>query len=322
MAVAAALLVVGIPGIARAQSGEPASRTERVAGSNRYDTAAKIAERSTAPVPAVWVTTGADYPDALAAAPGAARSFGPILLVERGAVPAETAAALTRLRPTQIVIVGGVAAVSPAVGAALAEVAPTSRVAGPDRFATAAAVSRLVLPDGLSSDRSVVYLASGEGFADALGGGAAAAATPQSPLLLVRRDSVPEATAVELARLRPETIVLIGGAAAVSDAVEQRLRDLAEVIRMAGPDRYGTAAEVMRRTFGPGDPLWVATGTNFPDALAAGACGCPLLLVPPSGVPASVAAAIGALRPSRATIVGGTAAVPAATFDQIASLVG
>ncbi|MBK9178825.1 MAG: cell wall-binding repeat-containing protein [Acidimicrobiales bacterium] len=320
-ALIAALLVVTAPGLARAQS-EPAARTERVAGANRYDTAARLAERFVAPVPAVWVTTGADYPDALAAAPGASGSLGPILLVQRDAVPAETAAALARLRPERIVIVGGVAAVSASVAATLADIAPTSRVAGPDRFATAAAVSRLVLPEGLNPDRSVVYLASGQGFADALGGGAAAAATPQTPLLLVRRDSVPLATADELARLRPETIVLVGGSAAVSGAVEQQLQGLAEVIRMAGPDRYGTAAELMRRTFGPGDPLWVATGTTFPDALAAGACGCPLLLVPAAGVPDSVAAAIGALRPSRATVVGGTAAVPPATFDRIASLVG
>ncbi|HWP61998.1 MAG TPA: S8 family serine peptidase [Candidatus Binatia bacterium] len=84
--------------------------------------------------------------------------------------------------------------------------------------------------------------------------------------------------------------------------------------RSAGPDRYATAAAISAATFGPGVPVaYVATGLNFPDALAAAAAagfrGGPVLLVTRDAIPAPTATELGRLRPERIVVVGSTGVV-------------
>ncbi len=96
-------------------------------------------------------------------------------------------------------------------------VMPT-RLAGSDRYSTAAAISAATYAPGVS----VVYVASGVGFADALAG-APAAGTAGGPLLLVPGSSIPSVIAAELSRLQPGRIVVLGGASVVSDGVLTQL---------------------------------------------------------------------------------------------------
>lgn len=88
------------------------------------------------------------------------------------------------------------------------------RLAGNDRYETAAAISAATWS---YEDASVVFLASGTSTADALGMGASTMLA--GPILLTRQDRLPDATRSELARLRPCTVVVVGGAGVVSDAV-------------------------------------------------------------------------------------------------------
>jgi len=88
----------------------------------------------------------------------------------------------------------------------------TARYSGDDRFATSAAVSRAQFP-GTAAE---VYLARADGFADALSGGTLTG----GPVLLVPAcGPLPPVIATEIARLDPERVVALGGAAAVCDAV-------------------------------------------------------------------------------------------------------
>ena len=93
-----------------------------------------------------------------------------------------------------------------------------SRRAGSDRYGTAAAISAAVF----DPDVPVVYVATGQNYPDAIAGGPAAAAEG-GPVLLVRRDSIPSATAAELTRLKPARIVVLGGTAVVSAGVASAL---------------------------------------------------------------------------------------------------
>jgi hypothetical protein len=86
------------------------------------------------------------------------------------------------------------------------------------------------------------------------------------------------------------------------------------VTRQSGSDRYATAAAISAATFSPGVGVaYVATGANFPDALAgaaaAGHVGAPLLLVTRDGVPAATAAELARLQPGRIVILGGPGVV-------------
>ena len=82
--------------------------------------------------------------------------------------------------------------------------------------------------------------------------------------------------------------------------------------RLAGDTRYDTAVAVSKAAFPTaGVPVvYVATGENFPDALAGGAAAGyahgPLLLVEPSAIPSVVATELARLKPARIVIQGGS----------------
>jgi putative cell wall-binding protein/uncharacterized protein YkwD len=288
----------------------------RISGADRYATAAAMSAANYAPgAPVAYVATGATFPDALAAGPAAAHAGGPVLLTRQFEIPAATVSELSRLRPGRIVVLGGSGAISDAVANGLipyATSAQVTRIAGPDRFATAAMISQAHFAPG----RQVVYLATGANFPDALAGGAAAG-LQDGPILLTTRDAVPTATAAELQRLHPARIVVLGSAAIVSDAVAGWVGAItgAQVSRTYGADRYATAVALSQANYANNGPstVYVATGANFPDGLSgspvAGSLPGPLLLVPTSSLPGSVAAELQRLAPETVVILGGSGAI-------------
>jgi putative cell wall-binding protein len=266
----------------------------RVWGANRYETAAAISKFSIAPgVSTAFIATGENSPDALAAGPAAGIADSPILLVVQNSVPEETLGELARLHPSRIVVVGGPAVVSDGVMTTLGGFTSGSviRVWGANRYATAAAVSAATFSPGVGT----VYVATGANFPDALAGGPAGAIN-DGPILLVRQNSVPKETAAELARLKPDRIVVLGGPAAVSDSVVTQLDGMASsgVSRYWGANRYETAVAVSEAVFPTGaGTVFIVTGVNFPDAVAAGPVAgmlnAPILLVTGTSVPSSTA---------------------------------
>jgi glucose/arabinose dehydrogenase len=96
----------------------------------------------------------------------------------------------------------------------LAATGGVARLSGADRYATAAAVSAATFAPGVRA----VLVATGDNYPDALAGAGAAHAWG-APVLLVRHGSIPAAVAVELDRLNPGQIFVLGGPSVVSDAV-------------------------------------------------------------------------------------------------------
>jgi hypothetical protein len=198
-------------------------------------------------------------------------------------------------------------------------------VAPPNRTDTAAAVARRTHPDGAAT----VYLATGWNFPDALAGGPAAAAD-DAPMLLLRHDAVPEATAEELRRLGPSTVVILGGLAAVSERTEREVKALtgATVRRLAGAKRADTAAAVAANSHPEtAATVYLATGDNFPDALASSPAAArvdraPILLLSRDAIPEATARELERLAPERVVILGGPAAVSEATAAEVAERTG
>ena len=282
----------------------------RLAGADRFATAAAISQAHFGPgVPVVYITNGLNFPDALAGGPAAAKTGGPILPVRADAIPASIAAELGRLNPARIVVLGGPVMVSNAVAATLDgyTAGSVTRLAGADRFATAAAISQAHFGPGVP----VVYITNGLNFPDALAGGPAAAKTG-GPILPVRADAIPASIAAELGRLNPGRIVVLGGPVMVSNAVAATLDGYTagSVTRLAGADRFATAAAISQAHFGPGVPVvYITNGLNFPDALAGGPAaaktGGPILPVRADAIPPSIAAELGRLNPGRIVVLGG-----------------
>jgi glucose/arabinose dehydrogenase/putative cell wall-binding protein len=189
------------------------------------------------------------------------------------------------------------------------------RIAGSDRYATAAALSRTAFPTGATR----VFVATGADFPDALAGGAAAGRFG-NPVLLVQRNAIPTVTRTELDRLNPQNIVVLGGPNVVSEAVRAALVPYASsgaVQRLSGADRYGTAAAISSAYYAPGvQAAFIATGSGFADALAgtpaAALRDSPLLLVTRTGIPSATHAELTRLQPQRIYVLGGGASISSA----------
>lgn len=168
------------------------------------------------------------------------------------------------------------------------------RIAGDNRFGTAAALSQTGWPGGAKT----VILATGKNWPDALAS-APLSRKLDAPLLLVTPSELPTETAEELVRLAPERIVVLGGEDALSSEVASAAAAAvglgsSAVERIAGASRYDTAALIARRVGVPGSgKVVVVTGENPADAVSvapyAGRNSLPILLVQPSSVPTSVA---------------------------------
>ena len=317
--VGVALALGTLVGTAGAAGAEQELAVERWEGADRYETAAAVAAEAFTPdeVDEVYVASGRDFADALAGGPAAAAADAPILLTEPGALPASTQEAIEELAPDRITLLGGPAAVDTAVEDRLGSLADTRRLPGEDRFATAAAIAADAF-DAAEVDR--VYLATGEEFADALAGGAAAAAAG-APILL-SGDSLPQASAEQLDAFSPDEVVVLGGTAAVPAIVASEAAEAAsieEAERLWSSDRFGTAAEIAMASFGAAttDRAYVAASDGFADALAAVPAaardGAPLLLAEPTvpfpPAPPAALGPIGGLTVEEVRVLGGFSAV-------------
>lgn len=207
--------------IAAVRSAAPSAEVTRVAGADRYETAAKAAEvaRGLKPTAKAFVASGESWADAAAVAPVAYRKGYPVLLVRRAAVPTSTAEFLAAAKPADVRIAGGAGVVEASLEASVAAITGGSvaRLAGADRYATAAAVARWALGEGFTMTEP--YLATGLAYPDALAASQLAGSRGY-PLLLMRRDAVPDGTKAILAehRLAIAKLWLLGGFGAISDA--------------------------------------------------------------------------------------------------------
>ena len=215
-------------------------------------------------------------------------------------------------------VLGGPLAVSDRVVTELRGIVPTvERVGGADRYAVSAAVAS-TYPAG----QPTVFVVSGEAFPDALGA-AAVAGRRGVPLVITKTARLSDVVAAELGRLDPAEIVIVGGEAAVSRAVESSLAAYAPTVtRVGGPDRYTVSAALADRFTSPADEAWIARGTDYPDALAAAPAaalhGGPVLLTKSGSLPSATVTALERdVRAAVVRIAGGTVSVSSAVRSEL-----
>lgn len=252
---------------------------QRAAGRDRVDTAARVAESTfDEGANTAVLTTGGGAADALAAAPLGAVVDGPVLLTVGNQLDDRLATALQTLETDEILIVGGSAAVPDAVANDLTRAGyAVDRISGHDRYDTAARVAQEIRQrHGPTSDALVAASDPSDasvGWPDAMGAGSYAAAGQPTPILLTASQFVPDATAEAIDA--GDHVEILGGPGVVTDTVAQELERLAATVdRIAGSTRYDTSRQLIDAAVSDGanpDHVWVATGRDFPDGLAAGA---------------------------------------------------
>lgn len=276
----------------------------RVDGLNRYEVGANLSwfwevyfwDETVEPYPwekTVFLASGEVFSDALAGGALAGNAGGPVLLTYKDRLPQVTKDALTALQPDSVVVLGGTNTITASVETDLAPYAPPGeiyRIEGADRYQVSANIADVIGP----SPRA--YVATGLNWPDGLAGGAAAG-YEYAPLLLTKTADVPDAVMDVLATVtQPEEIIVLGGPNTIDDAVLRELETIAPVVtRVGGRDRYEVAANVADLLPTTREAT-MATGLNWPDALAgsayAGLTGDKVLLLRPTGVPADTRQAV------------------------------
>lgn len=192
--VAAALTMAGIT-------------NDRIFGETRFETARAVAEEL-GDVDLVFLATGRNFPDALAAGAVAAATNGAVLLTDDRLLPPATLAYLASSSAGEVAVGGAAAAARPGA----------DPIIGADRYATAALVAAQFLPDA-----PAYGLASGTNFPDALSGGVEIARLGGA-LLLTAPDALSTPTRALLESTTPTIVVLFGGPVALQPVVEDAVR--------------------------------------------------------------------------------------------------
>jgi putative cell wall-binding protein len=244
---------------------------DRLGGVDRVATAVAISQRGFADAQAatVVVARSDQFADALGGGALAIYGHGPLLLTPTDTLDPRTRDEIRRaLHPNgKVYLLGGETALSAGVEAAVrAEGFTTTRLAGADRYETAVAIAREMHSPGK------VLLATGRNFPDGLVASAAAGQIGAA-VLLTEDNRMPAATSAYLSATQASQVWAVGDQAAAAAPSASAIR---------GVDRYETAVMVANTFWGtreqPGQ-IGVATGENFPDALA----GAALVVVPDGG---------------------------------------
>ncbi|MBP3950124.1 cell wall-binding repeat-containing protein [Bacillus suaedae] len=190
------------------------------------------------------------------------------------------------------------------------------RIKGPDRYATAVEISKQGWDQA-----STVVLTTGQNFPDALSG-APLAYKLDAPILVTKSDQLVASTKAEIQRLKATNVVILGSEAAVSGDVEKSLRSMGiSIKRIGGSDRYETAKLIADELGSSKTTAIVASGRNFPDALAvapyAAQNGYPILLSKEDQLPTSTEAALKAHNIQETIVVGGTAVISNSIKNQL-----
>ena len=190
----------------------------RIGGADIFDTAVKVGEeiRKTKTFDTVALATQGGFADALAIAPFSARNNMPLLFSGKDNLRDDTLQALKEWNIKNVVIAGGTGVVSTTVEDTLKNMGIiVTRLAGQDRYDTALEIVKHFAPAGGYTNISVC---TGENYPDALTG-AVLAAKNNTPLVLVRKDSVKDTISQYINKNTLDKSYIFGGAGVVSDKI-------------------------------------------------------------------------------------------------------
>ncbi len=287
-------------------------------GKDRYDTSLKVSEEGWVKSNYAVLATGNNFPDALSAAPLAAKYSAPILLVKSNELNSETQLELSRLDVKQVFIVGGTGAVSANIEDSLTSKGiNVKRLQGNNRYETSVAIARELDVN----ENTKVFLATGENFPDALSV-ASIAASLQMPIILTEKTELPTVTKQFFTEKKISDVYIIGGEGVISNSLDGLTATWQR--RISGNNRYETNLNVIAEFAEQIDFTYTffATGQNFPDALSgsalAGLASSPVILVD-SNMPKDVIDSFREIKEYIKTkyLLGGESVVPKAVVEKI-----
>lgn len=227
-----------------------AAKVSEIVGSNRYDTAAKIADNVGNYDTAILVNSDKSLADGLSASSLAGKENAPILLVKQNSIPTETMDRLENVE--KVYIIGGTSAISLKVENQLSD-KEVKRIEGKNRIETSEKVAALV------GNYDEAFIVNGnKGEADAMSV-ASVAARDKAPIILTNGKTSKES------KKNGVKYFAIGGSAVVSDGLVSKFG----AKRLSGSDRYKTNRAVVNHFYKNTNKFYCAKGNPLVDALTA-----------------------------------------------------
>jgi putative cell wall-binding protein len=175
------------------------------------------------------------------------------------------------------------------------------------------ALSVTIAKSGWAEGARTVILARDDQFSDAM------AAVPLSkmfnaPILMTGSAILDDRTLAEMRSLGVSSVYIVGGTGAISQDVENQLKDYFTVTRIFGRDRYDTAVEISKYVgIEATHTVYIANGYAIPDAVAASAFAAeqrsPILLTDRDQLPPSTIQALTDINVSNVVLLGGTGVI-------------
>ncbi|HEY8909547.1 MAG TPA: cell wall-binding repeat-containing protein [Desulfosporosinus sp.] len=295
--------------------GNTATNAHRLAGYDRYDTAAAIAKEGWTQSDYAILVNGENFPDALVATFVAKQYNAPILLSQKDFLPQVTKQMLIDLKVKKVILIGGKAVLGYSHAVFQNMGIEPSQWAGEDRYDTSiVAASRF-------PNVTEIVIATGEDFADALSV-SSIAAYKNMPIILVPKDTIGRDTQAFIKQFKLTKTYVIGDADIISESVTKQFPNPE---RITGATKYDRNINIINRFRADinGKNVFIATGNNYADALAGSAYAAktnsPIVLVGNILSSSTRTYLNSSLAGKTVYILGGEGAVSSSTFNDSSS---
>lgn len=234
----------------------------RIAGQNRYESAAQISREQFTNAKKVIVVNSQKYADALSATTLSDGRYS-ILYTEKDTLPTATRNEIQRLNPIEVYLLGGKQSISDGIENILKKYAnKVTRIAGKDRYETSAKVAAM-------SNKKNIVIASGENFSDPLYASSYAYSN-NAKILLSSGKTLSRETRDYLLRNKSKigNVTVVGGGKSISSATVRYIQSVTgkNVGRISGRNRYEGSVKVANSM--NKSKVFIASGEDFADALA------------------------------------------------------
>lgn len=206
-----------IPSKVESQLSAKGISCERIAGSNRYETSTKVAERI-GTSNGVVAAAGLSFADALAIAPIAAKLQMPILLTPKDSLSPYTATYIQKNNIPKTYVIGGTGVISDTVAKSFK--GSVERISGKDRYETN---TNIINRFKANIDFNKIYIASGTDFADALVAAPAASMTASPLIMVTESERYSKEILDRITGINSNYVNVMGGTTAISDNMVSRV---------------------------------------------------------------------------------------------------
>ena len=294
-----------------------AANISRLGGTDRYETAKLINNKMNSKT--LILVSGTGFADALSSTSLIKYYDAEIHLVKQ-TLDSNTISSLNNGEFEQAIIVGGTGVISSTIESQLKNKLGSNnveRLGGIDRYETSSLVAKKVT--SLSSSVPYTFIVSGKAFPDALSVASVAAMTG-SPIVLSNGTTISSGGLASVNKTS-DTVYKLGGPTIIGNTFDSKIGSYE---RLFGIDRYETNKLICNefKELFSGDEIFVASGLNFPDALAGSALAAkekaPIVFVS-SKAEESAKDVVKSLNKPNLTVLGGSGVVSDSIIENLLS---